>query len=248
MIDLLMPPDVSAGVVTALLALSFGASFITAAFGLGGGSVMLASMAVLLPPTALIPIHGAVQTGSCVGRAATMLRHVVWERMPTFALGSGIGVVIGGMIAVNIPPWMVQVGVGLFIIWSVLSRPPEWVRKRALLTGLISSILTMFFGATGVFVATFTKAQNLGRHGLVATHAALMTVQHGLKVGMFAALGFAYLPWAGLIGGMILFGLAGTMSGQLVLNRLTDKRFMWALNAILLATALRLVWSGLTAA
>lgn len=248
MIEFLTPPDMTEAAVLFLLAGSFVASFVTAAFGLGGGSILLALMAVTLPAAALIPAHGVVQLGSCLGRAGTLLRHVVWATMPAFAVGSLIGVAVGGMVAVNIPPWTVQVGVGLFIIWSVLARPPEWMRRGAFLTGVTSSILTMFFGATGVFVATFTKALGLNRHGLVATHAALMTVQHGLKTVAFAVLGFAFLPWAGFLAAMILAGFMGTLSGQLVLNRLTDRRFMFALNAILLITAVRLVWGGLTAA
>ncbi|WP_114967114.1 sulfite exporter TauE/SafE family protein [Alkalilacustris brevis] len=246
MIELLMPPELALSIVGLLLGVSFFASFITAAFGLGGGAVLLALMAILLPPAALIPVHGVVQLGSNLGRAGTMLRHVVWASLPAFTVGSLIGVALGGVLAVNFPPWMVQVGIGCFIIWSVLARPPRWMATNAGLTGTISSFLTMFFGATGVFVAVFTKSLGLSRHGLVSTHAALMTVQHGLKSVMFAVLGFAFAPWAGLIIGMILFGLLGTLAGRQVLNRLTDHRFMLALNGILLVTAARLIWAGLT--
>ena len=40
-----------------LAALSFAASFITVAFGIGGGAVMLAVLAVMLPAAAIIPVH-----------------------------------------------------------------------------------------------------------------------------------------------------------------------------------------------
>lgn len=53
-----------------------------------------------------------------------------------------------------------------------------------LTVGAISSFLTMFFGATGLFVASFTKSLKLPCDH-VATQAALMTVQHGVKTIAF---------------------------------------------------------------
>jgi hypothetical protein len=54
---------------------SFAGSFITAAFGIGGGIAFLADCAVLLPPAAIIPIHGVVQLGSNSVRAL-MFTHI----------------------------------------------------------------------------------------------------------------------------------------------------------------------------
>ncbi len=241
-----IPPEISVAAFWALLGSSFGASFVTAAFGLGGGVLLLAVCAVLLPPAALIPVHGAVQLGSNLGRAATLLRHVIWTGMPGFVAGAVIGVAIGGTVSVNIPPNLVQVLVGLFIVWSVLGRMPAFLRRWAVVTGLISSFLTMFFGATGPFVAAYTKSVARDRHGFVATHAAMMTTQHALKTLTFGLLGFAFAGWLWLTGAMIVAGFLGTLAGRSLLNRMTDARFLWILNAILLATAARLIWTGAT--
>jgi uncharacterized membrane protein YfcA len=148
---------------------------------------------------------------------------------------------------VDLPPQVVQIGVGLFIIWSVFSSPPQWLRRWPALTGGISSFLTMFFGATGLFIANYTKSLKLERHSHVATHAALMTVQHLLKILVFGLLGFAFGPWIAAIAGMIVSGLAGTLTGRLMLNRMTDVHFKRALDAVLILISLRLIWSGLTA-
>jgi len=59
-----------------MVATSLIASFVTAALGIGGGVILLATLAVLPPPAALIPVHGAVQIGSNVGRTLLMLRRV----------------------------------------------------------------------------------------------------------------------------------------------------------------------------
>lgn len=68
----LLPPDFGPLLSGLLVLVSFGTSLITAAFGIGGGAVLLALLAALMPPAALIPVHGAVQFGSNVFRAALM--------------------------------------------------------------------------------------------------------------------------------------------------------------------------------
>ena len=245
MIAALLPPDLAPPVALALLGASFATSLLTAAFGIGGGAVLLAILASLLPPAMLIPVHGVVQLGSNLGRAALLARHVAWGVAPGFAIGSALGVAAGGAVAVSLPPGAVQVGVGAFILWSVIASPPGWMRRLAWLTGAASSFLTMFFGATGPFVAAYVKALRFDRHRHVATHAALMTMQHALKTVAFGLLGFAFGPWLPLVAAMVAAGLLGTVAGRLVLLRIDEARFRLALDAILVVLAARLIWAGL---
>ena len=244
---LTLPPGLSALSFWALMVTSFVASLITVALGIGGGGLLLAVMASLVPPAALIPVHGVVQLGSNGGRAAMLLRHVDWRAVvPGFLIGSLIGAAAGGVVVVDLPPNVVQIGVGLFVIYSVVATPPKWLSRWPWLTGGLSSFLTMFFGATGMFVANYTKSLRLPRHDHVATHAALMTVQHGLKVVVFGLLGFAFGAWGMVIAALILSGLLGTLMGRAVLNRISDHNFKLALDAILVLISLRLIWQGLT--
>ncbi|MCT7378037.1 sulfite exporter TauE/SafE family protein [Chelativorans salis] len=241
----LLPQGMGDFVFILLLGVSFLSSLITVAFGIGGGAALLAVMATLVPPAALIPTHGVVQIGSNLGRALVTVRHVYWPAIPAFLLGSIVGAGAGGLLVVGIPPYMVQIGVGAFILWSVFGRPPKGVRDWPLLVGAFSSFLTMFFGATGPFVAIYTKSHSLPRHAHVATHAMLMTIQHGVKTVAFGLLGFAFTEWLFFIVAMILFGLAGTLTGRLLLNRMDDHRFRYALNIVLSILAVRLIFGGL---
>ena len=229
---------------TAIVILSFLTSLISAAFGLGGGSVMLAVLANLLPAPAIIPVHGVVQVGSNLGRAVVLLGHVDRSVFRPFALGSIAGVALGGMIAVQLPAAIVQIGVGLFILWSVFLSPPSFMRRSGALMGITSSFLTMFFGGTGPFVATFVKALGHDRLRHVATHASLMTLQHVLKSVAFGLLGFAFGEWLPLVAMMILAGFLGTAAGKRILVRTDERRFRLALNTLLIVLALRLIWAG----
>lgn len=231
-------------IASALLAVSFVSSFITAAFGIGGGAVMLAVLATLLPPAAIIPVHGLVQLGSNVGRASIMTKYMRFELLGPFTAGAIIGILLGGSLVIQLHPGWIQIAVGLFIVWSVLATPPAFLRRSGLITGAFSSFLTMFFGGTGPFVATYVKGQDLERHAHVATHAMLMTIQHLLKTIVFGFLGFAFSTWAALITLLIASGVLGTLAGRLMLSRMDEKRFRFALNAILGVLACRLIYSG----
>ncbi|MGB0798609.1 MAG: TSUP family transporter [Planktomarina sp.] len=226
---------------------SFAGSFITVAMGIGGGAMLLAVMATLIPPAALIPVHGVIQFGSNVNRALVMGGHTYWPPIAGFGVGSIIGVGIGGLIVVDLPPSLVQIGVGVFVIWSVARKPPEWVTRSSFVTGAISSFLTMFFGATGVFVAGIVKSYQLGREAHVATQAVLMTLQHLLKIIVFGLLGFVFSPWIGFMAVMIATGFVGTLVGRQVLRRMNDAIFGKALNVILMLLAARLIWQGIAA-
>ncbi|MBR9763255.1 MAG: sulfite exporter TauE/SafE family protein [Rhodobacteraceae bacterium] len=235
------------GAAALLLGMSLLGSFITASLGLGGGVLLLAVMASFMPAAALIPVHGVIQLGSNFFRAAVLLGRVHWKPVGAFLLGSLIGVAIGGSVAIQLPPALVRIAVGAFVLWSVFRKPPAWLARAALPTGLVSSILTMFFGATGPFVASYTKSLTLPRQEHVATNAVLMTVQHLLKSLTFAALGFAFGPWALFIAAMIAMGFLGTLIGKQVLVRFSDRGFKRALDILLVLIALRLIVTGLLA-
>lgn len=233
-------------VALALIAFSFIGSFITVAFGIGGGAVLIAVFATLLPATAIIPIHGLVQFGSNVGRAALTFEHLHRSVVVPFFVGSAVGVAFGSLFVVQLDAAMIQIGVGLFIIWSILMRPPAFMRRSAGVAGVISSFLTMFFGATGPFIAAFVKSQQLDRMGHTATHATLMTIQHAMKTVAFGFLGFAFSIWAGLVALLIAAGFLGTVVGRRVLLRIDERKFRFTLNLVLAVLAARLIYAGAT--
>ena len=231
-----------------LIAAALFTSFLTAAFGIGGGVALLAVMAMIMPPSVLIPVHGVVQAGSNFGRFAVMTKHVNWMAVGPFALGSLVGAALGGLLVVDLPPWLLQLGLALFILYACWGPPPPTPGKGAVLFGgAFSTFLTMFFGATGPFVAAVVKTLNLGRMEHVGTFSACMSVQHGLKIIAFGALGFAFGGYVPLMVAMVTSGFLGTLIGRRLLISLDDKKFSLALNIVLTLLALRLIWSALSA-
>ncbi|MGB0922457.1 MAG: sulfite exporter TauE/SafE family protein [Alphaproteobacteria bacterium] len=248
MIDFLVPADL--GTVVSFFLIGFAAftSFITAAAGIGGGVLLIAVMASLVPPAILIPLHGVVQIGSNAGRAILMWRHTNWAVVLPFIGGSLIGATIGGLTVVQLPPAILNLGLGLFILWSAWTKGVALPSRFAsVATGVFSSFLTMFFGATGPFVAAMIKRLNLGRMEHVASHAMAMVAQHGIKVVAFGLLGFSFGPYVGLLVAMVASGFVGTVIGKRVLMKVNDKLFHRITAIVLTVLALRLLYQGVMA-
>ena len=240
----LLPPAMTLLDGGLLVMASLVTSFITAAFGIGGGVVLLVFLALVLPPVALIPVHGIVQLGSNAGRACIMLKEVMWRPILPFVVGAMIGAGLGGMVVVQLPPWVVQLALGIFIIWAVFAKLPPIQQRYILLGGVVSSCLTMFFGATGNFIAAMVKSMSLDPVPHVATHSLMMTFQHLVKVLIFGLIGFQFGPYMILIFGMVISGFIGTVIGSRFLTKAGGRYFKPVLNTILFLAATRLIWAG----
>lgn len=243
----LLPADCSPWLAAALSALSFVTSMLTASAGLGGGVIMLAAMASVMPPAAVIPLHGVIQLGSNAGRAFVLRDEVDRKVLAWFALGAFAGVVLGGSVVVVLPPGVLELLLGLFILysaWGAGFRKLRIADRGFALVGVATSFVTMFVGGTGPLVAAFVNPDRFGKEATVATHGACMTLQHGFKVAMFIVLGFAFGPWLVLLALMIAAGFLGTLAGRAVLLELPEKTFRCVFKTVLTLLALRVLWSA----
>jgi uncharacterized membrane protein YfcA len=220
-------------------------SFITSAFGIGGGAVLIGLLAIKLPPFALLPIHGIVQIGSNFGRTMIFLKDIKKDVIIPFSLGTILGSFLGGTFFVQIEPWLLQLIVAVFILWSVFGKIPAVGASHITLGGVFSGFCTMFFGASGTLVAGMVKTMKLEPVKHLATHSALMTIQHSAKVVIFGFVGFAYAEYFFLIAGMIISGFIGTIIGKKILIKFGKKYFKLVLNTILTLIALNLVWNSI---
>ena len=240
----LLPEGLPAWAALSVIFASFFTAALTAAFGLGGGLALLALMSALLPPLAVIPVHGVAQMGANASRLFLQRKDVVWSIVLWFAGGSVIGAALGGRIAVELPVWALRGGVALFILFTVWGPRPQSLRpgpRTFFATGAVGSFLSMFFGATGPIAATMLSTTKLGRLNIVATHAACMTAQHGLKSLAFGALGFAFAEWTFVIMGILLAGFAGAAAGTRFLRNMGEGDFSRGFKFVLTAIAIYLL-------
>ncbi|MFK7791662.1 MAG: TSUP family transporter [Devosiaceae bacterium] len=249
----LLPDGLSALSAGILVITAFFTAALTAAFGIGGGVAMLAVMASIVPIAVLIPVHGVVQLGSNAGRALVQLRQVVWPMLGVFTLGAVVGALIGGQLVVTLPEALLKTFVGLFVLFTIWGPKVKGAKGGPIglaLGGGFATILTMFVGATGPFVAALLAPRLDDRRHYGATHAAAMVMQHGLKVVVFGFLGFAFGAWVPVLAAMIAAGFLGTLLGTKLLHALPEETFRKGFKLVLTLLALQLIasagWSWLT--
>ncbi len=232
-----------------MCSVSFAGSFIAASLGLGGGLLVMATMASLLPPTVLIPLHGVVQLGSNIGRAAIMRKNILKYVIPPFLIGTIIGAAIGGNLVVSLPTAVLQVVLGVFVLyatWAPKFKASKPGNRAFFGIGVFGALATMFVGATGPLVAPFAAAASDKRQEVVATHATMMSIQHCFKIIAFGVLGFAFGPYIPLLIGLLLCGFVGTFAGKHMLNFMPEHIFRIGLKAVITVLALRLLYVGIT--
>ena len=249
LLDLLLPTALPPLTAVALVAVSALTSAVTASLGIGGGVLLLAIMAIVMPPAVIVPVHGMVQLGSNASRAAMTLRHINLRLIAWFAPGALLGAWLGSLFLVDLPLPVVQLSIAAFILLLCWGPPIPSVATGpigTLLAAAATTFISLFVGATGPLVAAFVKQQQRGeRFSTVATFASAMCLQHAPKAIVYGAAGFVFADWLGLILLMIAAGAIGTWLGLRLLRRMSDRRFTLVFNALLTVLALRLIWQAL---
>src|SRR5690554_7303946 len=183
--DLLLPASLAPATAVGLIMVSAMTSAITASLGIGGGVLLLAIMAVVMPPAAIIPVHGMVQLGSNLSRASMTLRHINLRLILWFAPGALLGAWLGSLFLVELPLALVQLCIAAFILLLCWGSPIPRIATSAvgtLVAAAITTFISLFVGATGPLVAALVRRRQKGeRFSTVATFAAAMCLQHAPK-------------------------------------------------------------------
>lgn len=240
-----LPATVNLG----LIGLSMLTSGLSAAAGIGGGTLLIATMAQVMPAAALIPVHGMVQLGSNLGRASMTWRHIDWSRIIAFAPGALIGALFAAWLLIRLPAGILELTIAAFVLlmcWGPSLPSRSLGRTGTLVAGAITTLLSSLVGASGPLVAVFLKQVSSERLVRVATFSTAMSLQHLSKAFVFGMAGFVFREWLGLMALMIAAGVIGTWLGLRLLKRLTDTRFDVLLKWVLTLLALRLLWLAVT--
>lgn len=249
MLDWLWPESISTATTLFLIGFSAVTSAITASLGAGGGVLLLAVMAMVLPPAVIIPVHGIVQLGSNFNRAIMTIKDVDGRMLAVFASGSALGAWAASLFLVQLPLQTTQLTIAaliIFLCWGPAIPNVALGKVGSFVAAAITSFISMFAGATGPLVGAFVKQQQKGdRARTVANFSAAMTVQHLPKTIVFGATGFVFKEWIALIVVMVLSGAIGTWLGLKASGKISNRHFGLVFNLLLTALALRLVWQAL---
>ena len=101
--DILGTPDIGPLLLVGLSLASFVTAFIGVFTGTAGGVILLAIMAMVMPPTAVIPVHTVVMLGTGLSRTVIMWRFVMRGTLLPFIGGAVVGAAAGAKVFVALP-------------------------------------------------------------------------------------------------------------------------------------------------
>ena len=147
--------EIASWQVALLLGFSFLGSALTAALSIGGGTLMIAVLSLVLPAPIIVPLHGMIQLGSNGGRVVLLRRHVSWPVFVPISIGIIIGAVGASFLVMDMPANLLRIAIALFIIysaWGPKFKNPGTGKVSYVIGGAITSFLSMFIGASGPFL------------------------------------------------------------------------------------------------
>jgi uncharacterized membrane protein YfcA len=245
--DFLFTPDVGPLLFVGLSLASFVSAFIAVYMGAAGGVLLLAMMAIVMPPAVVVPVHTVVMLGTGFSRTITMWRHVMRGTLVPFIVGAVIGAALGAKVFVALPITSLQAILGAFVLlvtWMPRLGRIGTERNRFAFLGFGATFLGVFVSATGTLLAPFIASAAPDRFNHSATLGALMTITHIAKLAAFGFIGFAIGSFIPLMAAMIVTGAVGNWLGEYALGRTSEQRFRLLLKLVLTALGLRLLWTA----
>jgi uncharacterized membrane protein YfcA len=238
-------PNIDWLIFSGLALASFCTSFMGMLTGAGGGPILLALMAMVLPPAVLIPVHTVVQLGVGSSRAVIFWRYILRPTVLPFLAGAILGTALGAPIFVSLPAAALQGIIGGFVL--LVAWMPSFGRigpekGRFLLLGTGMAFLAMFVSSTGSLLAPFVAAISPDRRNFASTTAFLMSMVHIIKLIAFGLMGFAIGAYLPLMAAMVGTATLGNWLARHVLIRMPEHVFRIVLKTLMTALGLRLLW------
>lgn len=230
--------------VILLIVCCFFGSAITTTIGMGGGALIIGGMSLVLPISALIPIHAFVQGVSGLNRAVMFRKYVLKLFFILFISGSIIGLAIAANLLVTLSEDNLKLflGSGLLILNFLPSfKIDKLPKKTVFCTGFFTGFLTIFIGVIGPIVAIFLNSLVKERLFIVGTIAWCISFQNISKAVIFSNVGFDYTPWLVLIFLLVLVSYLGTIVGKKLLAKSNNDIFKKVLKIVIFILASKLI-------
>lgn len=246
-------------VTSLLLAVVLVTAMVSGVFGMAGGLMLMGALTLVMPVSAAMVTHGAVQFMSNGWRAVLHRAHIDWRIIVMYGAGSAIAA--GLLASVVYEPTKAWVYLMLGLVPGLAWLPKGAFHldaakpTHAVACGLSVTGLNVIAGVSGPLLDVFFVRTNLSRHAIVATKAATQAFSHTVKmvfygVPLITAVDTGLPPWWFFLVAAPL-AMIGAWLGGMVLDRLSDVNFLkytrWivtALGAVYLVQAAVLFATG----
>lgn len=230
-----------------IVAGSFLAALVNAAFSAGGALIILAVTSFVLPVSAIVPIHSTLLIGSTSSRTLLFWRDIDWKIAGPFLVGSVFAVAIGSRIYVELPDSIIATAISIVMLFAIWLPQVRWrprLKHPWAIVGFIHSLLSTLF-AYGALLHAVILHTGLKKRQIVATMAACLTGMGIFKISGYTLNGFDYGPYLQIIVFAIAAAFLGTWIGKMIVDRISEALFRTVFRLLVTVTALRLLYVGL---
>ena len=227
-------------------------SFLSGIFGMAGGMILLGVLLVFLDVAPAMVLFGATQAVANGWRAFLWRRHVRWDIVRLYVVGSATAFLLCRSIAFLPDKALVYLVLGVlpFAVYALPQRLAPDITRRGVpyLCGAVIMVIQLFGGVAGHILDLFFQASALDRRTVVATKAFTQVIAHFFRIayfGSFAAAFEVHIPWC-VYAGAVVLAVTGTTLAAQVLERMTDVSFrIWSKRIVVTVSGiyvLRGVW------
>ena len=214
-----------------LLLATFVTAFISGVFGMAGGLILMGVLALILPVSSAMVVHGLIQSVSNGWRAVLLVRWLDWRILGVYALGSALaaGVLVWSTFELDTAWLFILLGLVPGVIWV----PKRWLHLNAarplhaIACGVTVTGLNVVAGVSGPLLDVFFADTEADRRTIVATKAATQVLSHSVKIAYYIlpALSAAALPGVQWLVLALPLSILGTTLGARCLERMSDLQF-----------------------
>ncbi|MDA8793604.1 TSUP family transporter [Bacteriovoracaceae bacterium] len=228
-------------------------SIVSGVLGMGGGMMLMALYATLLPVKMAMVLHGITQVSANGFRAYIHKDHITYKILLPYFIG--VGIVFIALRIINFVPdkGLLYLTLGIFPFITFLPKVSEFFsisrKNRPLLCGGAVTFAQITAGASGGILDIFFINSPLTRYEIIATKAFTQTFGHIVKLIYYLTLINFATELNGLnfwiIPGVIGTSFLGTYIGKKILIKLNDKIFRQISKVIILLIAIGLIYKGI---
>ena len=232
-----------------LTVLSFFTALMTSIAGAGGGTVLLAAMLQFMNPAEAIPVHGVIQFTSNITRTWLLRKFVNWKIILKFSLLLPFGIFAGLKIFQNVEPDNIKILIGFFILLAIGIQNFKIISNLKiptnvyLIIGFLTGILNILVGVIAPLLAVILKQSISEKKSIVGTLGYFGLIGNLIKIIGFSFIGFSFFEYLDTFLMILPATLIGSRIGQFLLNKISNKFFTVMFQLILVALAIRLLFT-----
>ncbi len=225
------------------------AGTLAAVTGFGGAAILLPLLVVIFGIRDAIPILTVAQLIGNGSRVWFNRKELDWQVVRWFALGSIPAAIVGSLLFASAPLSALTRLLGAFLIGVVIYRH---VRKRVYKLplrgfaplGAVASFLSALLGTVGPLMAPFFLAYGLIKGAYIGTEALASLLMHVVKIIVYG--GTSLLTVGSVVVGLTMgLGLiVGSYIGTRIVHRLSERVFVFLVEATLVIAGLRFLIGG----